>query len=264
MSVLYQNGKFINTIGGKLRQLENKINNAGSSTSVQNHGISDITFALTPNTLHKWDEVTELTLTLGNETPGIVNEYLIQFTSGATPTVLTLPKDIKWASKLEIQADKIYQISIVNNLATYAEFNASNVPQIILNLTEQQDVQVQGTMIRLINPDMISQLQTLCDWIIANEHTDEDIDNKIAELGGSLPPEMINTIPGVIYDDGFLIINFPPEAGLPSFVFEIGFRMSAVEPNSPESYYTLLPNDLSYPVLTILDLNTGNLMLILG
>ena len=111
MSVLYQNGKFINTIGGKLRQLENKINNAGSSTSIQNHGTSDTIFTLTPNTLHK-------------------------FTSGATPTVLTLPEDIKWASKLKIKADAIYQISIVDNLAVFTEFSNSNVPTFILDLNE--------------------------------------------------------------------------------------------------------------------------------
>lgn len=58
---------------------------------------------------------------------------------------------------------------------------------------------------------MISQLQTLCSWIVANEHTGEDIDNKIGELGEPLPSEMLNTIPGVVYEEGFLIIKFPPE-----------------------------------------------------
>lgn len=115
MSIIYQNGKFINTLEQKLRYLENKVNNIGnsggsgnSSISIQDHGTFDTTFTLTPNTLHKWDEVTELTLTLGAETPGIVNEYLIQFTSGTTPTIVTLPEDIKWASPLKTKANKIY------------------------------------------------------------------------------------------------------------------------------------------------------------
>lgn len=115
MSIIYQNGKFINTLEQKLRYLENKVNNIGnsggsgnSSISIQDHGTFDTMFTLTPNTLHKWDEVTELTLTLGAETPGIVNEYLIQFTSGTTPTVVTLPEDIKWASPLKTKANKIY------------------------------------------------------------------------------------------------------------------------------------------------------------
>lgn len=35
-----------------------------------NHGTADTTFTLTPNTFHVWDEVTLLTLTLGDETVG--------------------------------------------------------------------------------------------------------------------------------------------------------------------------------------------------
>lgn len=55
------------------------------------HGTGDITFALTPNTFHVWDEVSSLTLTLGTETSGVANEYLFQFTSGSTATTLSLP-----------------------------------------------------------------------------------------------------------------------------------------------------------------------------
>ena len=75
---------------------------------------------------------------------------------------------------------------------------------------------------------MISQLQTLCSWIIANEHTGEDIYNKLAELEGPLPPEALNIIPGVVCDEGFLIINFPPDAGLPELVYGFGIRISVM------------------------------------
>lgn len=87
---------------------------------------SEVTIA--PNTLNVWDEIGTLNINLQAPTEGIVNEYLIQFTSGSTPTVVTLPEDVKWTTPLKIKANKIYQISIVNNLATYAEFNALNVP----------------------------------------------------------------------------------------------------------------------------------------
>lgn len=90
-----------------------------------NHGTSDTTFALTPNTFHVWDEVASLTLTLGSETSGVANEFLFQFTSGATATSLTLPDDIKWANDapLTIAENMIYQISVLNGLATALEFN---------------------------------------------------------------------------------------------------------------------------------------------
>lgn len=97
---------------------------------------------------------------------------------------------------------------------------------------------------------MISQLQTLCGWIVANEHTGEDIDNKMSELGEPLPPDMLNMITGVTYDDGFLIINFPPEDDLPEVVYGFGIRASFLNPETPESMYLLVPNDfMNNPVL---------------
>lgn len=90
-----------------------------------NHGTSDTTFTLTPNTFHVWDAVGELTLAFGDETADVANEYLFQFTSGSTPTTLSLPNDIRWAndSAPSISADKIYQISVLKGLASCLEFN---------------------------------------------------------------------------------------------------------------------------------------------
>ena len=74
-----------------------------------NHGTSDTTFALTPNVLHIWDEISELSLTLADPTDTTVaNEYLFQFISGATATTLTLPDTIKWLETPSIESDKIY------------------------------------------------------------------------------------------------------------------------------------------------------------
>ena len=84
---------------------------------VTDHGTDDTTFELTPNVLHRWGEVASLTLTLGAETPDVVNEYMFQFTSGATATQLSLPETVKWTSTPEIAANTVYQVSIVDNLA---------------------------------------------------------------------------------------------------------------------------------------------------
>lgn len=81
------------------------------------HETSDTTFTLTPNTFHVWDEVASLDLSFGEETSGVANEYLFQFTSGATATQLTLPDTVEWVNgALTIDANKTYQISIVNNI----------------------------------------------------------------------------------------------------------------------------------------------------
>ena len=90
-----------------------------------NHGTADTTFTLTPNTFHVWDEVASLTLDFGSETSGVANEYLFQFTSGATATTLTLPNDFKWANDTPptIESNMIYQVSILKGLASVLEFS---------------------------------------------------------------------------------------------------------------------------------------------
>ena len=98
-----------------------------------NHGTSDTTFTLTPNTFHVWDEVATLDLSFGAETSGVANEYLFQFTSGATATTLTLPDDIKWTNDTAptIAENMIYQISVLKGLASVLEF--SNAAEILVN-----------------------------------------------------------------------------------------------------------------------------------
>lgn len=93
-----------------------------------NHGTGDTTFTLTPNTFHVWDRVPSLTLNFGNETSGVANEYLFQFTSGSTATSLTLPNSIKWVngSAPTIAKNMIYQVSILKGLASVLEFNNAN------------------------------------------------------------------------------------------------------------------------------------------
>lgn len=82
-----------------------------------NHGTSDTTFTLTPNTFHVWDEVASLDLSFGSETSGVANEYLFQFTSGATATSLSVPDTVEWVDGTPtIEANKTYQASVVNNI----------------------------------------------------------------------------------------------------------------------------------------------------
>ena len=80
---------------------------------IENSGV----FELQPNKYYKWGEVASLSLTLGMPVDGILNEYMFEFVSGATPTTLTLPDTVKWETIPSIEANKKYQISIVNNIA---------------------------------------------------------------------------------------------------------------------------------------------------
>ena len=71
---------------------------------------------LSPNTFYLFGEMSSLSVTLGTPTSGEVNEYVFQFTSGSTATQLTVPQTVSFPATLSIEANKTYQISIVNNL----------------------------------------------------------------------------------------------------------------------------------------------------
>ena len=93
--------------------------------NIVNHGTGDSSFALTPNTYHVWGTMSSLTLTLSTPADTTVyNEYMFEFTSGSTATTLSLPSTIKWANAPSIEANKTYQVNIVNNLGVIAGFAA--------------------------------------------------------------------------------------------------------------------------------------------
>ena len=94
-------------------------------TYIVEHTTEDTTIdALTPNVLHKWGTMTSLTIsalaTPSDET--VVNEYMIEFTSGSTATALSLPSSIVWAETPNIEANATYQISVINNLGIIVKF----------------------------------------------------------------------------------------------------------------------------------------------
>lgn len=124
-----------------------------------NHGTSDSTFELTPNTFHVWDEMTALTLTLGAETSGVANEYLFQFTSGTIPTTLTLPDDIKFSEDLVIEANKIYQISILKGLGSVLSWDNAPIICFTIETIGLQEFQAEQGM-------------TWMEWIYSEYNTD--------------------------------------------------------------------------------------------
>lgn len=78
---------------------------------------TETTVELQPNKFYKFGEVTELNLTLVEITDNThLNEFMFEFISGETATTLILPDTIKWAEAPDVEANKIYQCSIVNNV----------------------------------------------------------------------------------------------------------------------------------------------------
>lgn len=119
------NGVNIKTINGQSLLGSGILTISGNSAYPQiNHGTSNTTCMLQPNLFYVWDTVTELNLAFDEGVANEANEYLFQFTSGETATTLFVPVSVKWASEPYIEPNKIYQISILNNLGSILEFEA--------------------------------------------------------------------------------------------------------------------------------------------
>lgn len=105
-----------------------------AGSQIVNHGTSDTgtsstPYSIAPNTLHVWGEVDALYLSLTTGEVGYVQEYMIQFTSGSTATTLSLPNTLKWINNVtpsDIEADHVYQISIMNGIGVIGGVDESN------------------------------------------------------------------------------------------------------------------------------------------
>ena len=81
---------------------------------------------LQPNVYYRQSKSsTQLAIYLGGEVnTNILNEYLIEFSTGSHSTTISLPSSIKWANGEvpTFEKDTTYQISIVNNLGVCLKF----------------------------------------------------------------------------------------------------------------------------------------------
>ena len=93
-----------------------------NGTNGKNYSVEIVESTLTtqeiePNKFYKFGEVSSLNITLAAITDtSVLNEFMFEFISGATATTLTLPNTVKWIETPTIEANKIYQCSIVDNI----------------------------------------------------------------------------------------------------------------------------------------------------
>lgn len=89
----------------------------GKNYSVEIVESTSSTQEIQPNKFYKFGEVSSLNITLAAITDtSVLNEYMFEFVSGSTATTLTLPSTVKWLETPSIEANKIYQCSIVDNI----------------------------------------------------------------------------------------------------------------------------------------------------
>lgn len=137
------------------RKILNLLNLKVDKVQEINHGTSDTTFTLTPNTMHIWGEVANLNLSLPSDTNNLLDEFIFTFTcpsSGAT--TLTLPATIGWVQEPELEAGKTYQVSIVNGLAGYLTEGMNSNAGI-------SSISVNGTAQTITNNGVNIQLKTV-------------------------------------------------------------------------------------------------------
>ena len=114
-----------------IKRYKNYIEGSSSAYPQIDAGLDGDTFDIVPNTFYVFGEKTDLDITFidaeSSGNGGKACEYLFQFTSGSEGTTLVLNDDIKWASELVIEPNKIYQISILNGLGTVMSWDNSNL-----------------------------------------------------------------------------------------------------------------------------------------
>ena len=91
-------------------------------------GTGAVSKTILPNQFYDFTTtaLTSLTITLGTPISGIMNEYMFQFLSPATPATLTAIAGISWLNGTpEIAASMTYQVSIFNGIGIIAQIDES-------------------------------------------------------------------------------------------------------------------------------------------
>lgn len=112
---------------------ENSANHLTSGvvyTALQNVTENEITLsgtpvAIAPNNLYKLGTRSVLDVSLIAGASGRLNEYMFEFTVDGDNFTLTLPSSVKWMEEPVFEDGYLYQVSIVNNLAIAAGWEAS-------------------------------------------------------------------------------------------------------------------------------------------
>ena len=87
---------------------------------------TDTTKAIDPNVLNVWGAVSSLAISFNAGGDGRVNEYMLEFTVSSDNFTLGLPSSVRWSEGPEWVKGNTYQVSIENNLALYAGWEAAS------------------------------------------------------------------------------------------------------------------------------------------
>lgn len=116
----WQNGDVITK--SKLDHAEDGIYAASFVPQVTGSVDESNAVTLDPNKFYVFGEEAEIDVSFAAGAEGEVNEYHFSFVSGSTPTVLSLPLDVVMPDSFSVEANKTYEISVINNKGLYASW----------------------------------------------------------------------------------------------------------------------------------------------
>lgn len=119
---VWQTGDVITAV--RLNKMEDGIQDADEIPINEVSG-STVTEELAPNEFYVFGEVSTLTLTFAAGEAGVVNEYHFRFTSGTTPATLDLPVDVELPDSFSVDADTVYELSVIDNYGVFASWAAA-------------------------------------------------------------------------------------------------------------------------------------------
>lgn len=124
--VLLSRGTVVKTINGQTIMRDGDNNDIITTYKRITTSLSSV--ELLPNTIIEWPQPIlsqELVLTFGGQPPqGYAVEYIAKFNVGADGVQLIVPDNVVWADGVypDMTNGKTYEISFVDNLATFLEF----------------------------------------------------------------------------------------------------------------------------------------------
>ena len=83
------------------------------------------TVGIDPNVLNVWGAIASLAVSFNAGSSGRVSEYMLEFTVSGDNFTLTLPNGTRWVEEPDFEAGNTYQVSVLNGLAIYAEWEAA-------------------------------------------------------------------------------------------------------------------------------------------
>lgn len=116
----WQNGDVITK--SKLDHAEDGIYAASFIPQVTGSVDESNAVTLDPNKFYVFGEEAEIDVSFAAGTEGEVNEYHFSFVSGSTPTVLSLPLDVIMPDSFSVEAEKTYEISVINNKGLFVSW----------------------------------------------------------------------------------------------------------------------------------------------